>query len=160
VVCAKFFILFVTQENQKALVLSVGAVNGLCVGTLSPGAGQCRTVIEREKKNAGSPLHLEERRALPAAEWVWRAKRRFPTSNQELFAAQFVLGDNPSDPGGMNDAVSQLDTAGRELRAGSAHGSAAQEVAVREIIARDSAFQAGLRGWFERLVNPDSLSRA
>jgi hypothetical protein len=98
-------------------------------------------MIEPEKKDAGSPLQLAERQALPASEWVWRARRRFPKSNQELFTAQFVLGEDPGDRAGVGEASSA--DCGELL----APGNYAQGVAQREIIARDSAFQTRLRGW-------------
>jgi len=98
-------------------------------------------VIEREKKDAGSPIHLAEGRALPAAEWVWREKRRFPRSNQELFAAQFVLGEDPGDRADVSQDASRIDH-GELLTPGNT-----TVVTQREIIARDSAFQTRLRGW-------------
>lgn len=101
-------------------------------------------MIEPEKQDTGSSFHLTSKRALPAAEWVWREKHRFPKNNQELFAAQFVLGED-GDRAGADEAASQV-------------GSAVHEAARREIIARDSVFQARLRGWFARLANPDSLT--
>ena len=78
---------------------------------------------------------------LLAAEWVWREERRFPKSNQELFAAQFVLGEDPGELAGVDEASS---TDCRELLA---PGNYTQGVARREIIARDSAFQTRLRRW-------------
>lgn len=82
-------------------------------------------MIEPEKKDAGSPFRLADRRALPAAEWVWREKRRFPKCNQELFAAQFVLGEDPSERADVAEDVSQLGAA-------AAGESAAHEVAPRD----------------------------
>lgn len=142
---AKFFILCVTPKNQRASVLSVRAVHGFCVGTLSPGAGLCCIVIEPEKKDAGSPSHLAERRVLPAAEWVWREKRRFPKSDQELFAAQFVLGKDPGERADVAEDANRSDR-GESLTSG-ATGSCTPVVTQRGIIARESAFQTRLRGW-------------
>ncbi len=122
--------------------MSVRSGNGLCVGTLSPGAGLCSVVIEPEKKEAGSPSYLAERRALPAAEWVWRGNRRFPKSNQELFAAQFVLGEDPGDRADLAQDASRTEC-GELLASGNCAHGAKQ----REIIARGSAFQRRMRGW-------------
>jgi hypothetical protein len=101
-------------------------------------------MIEPEK-DAASPSHPAERRALPAAEWVWRERRRFPKSNQELFAAQFVLGEDSGDPAGVAEDANRTDR-GKLLAAGadrrSAHG-----VRQVDIIASDSMFQTRLRGW-------------
>jgi hypothetical protein len=66
-------------------------------------------MTEPEKKDAGSPFHLAEGRALPAAEWVWRENRRFPKSNQEPFAAQFVLGEDPGDRADLAQDASRTD---------------------------------------------------
>jgi hypothetical protein len=101
-------------------------------------------MIEREKKDAGSPFHRAEKRALPAAEWVWRENRRFPKSNQELFAARFVLGEDPGDGTGLDEAVR---TDCEELLA---PGNPTHGVTQREIVARDSTFQTRLRGWLLR----------
>ena len=98
-------------------------------------------MIEPEKKDAGSPFHLAEGRALPATEWVWRENRRFPKSNQELFAAQFVLGEDPGDRTGLDEAV-RTDCEELLVPGNCTHG-----VRQREIIARESAFQTRLRGW-------------
>ena len=102
-------------------------------------------MFEREPEEAGLPLPCptrlpETRRALIAAEWVWREKRAFPKDNQELFAAQFVLGKDRGDPADVHEPVETLSIDRDEL-------SAAQGVAQREIIERGSPFQARLRDW-------------
>jgi len=80
----------------------------------------------------------KRRRALAAAEWVWREKRAFPKSDQELFAAQFVLGEDPGDSADIDEVISEL---------GSARGQSQAAVAQRDIIEPEGAFQARLRGW-------------
>jgi hypothetical protein len=107
---------------------------------------------EREANEAALPLLCpsplaKPRRTLAAAEWVWCEKRAFPKSNQELFAAQFVLGEDPRGPAGMNDAISQSGKARDESKAAAPQGNAAQGVEQREIIKPDSAFQTRLRSW-------------
>ena len=92
------------------------------------------------------PPVAKPRRALAAAQWVWREKRAFPTSNQELFAAQFVLGEDPCDPAVVDEPAGKLSIQRNELHAAQAEGTA-QGVAQLKIIERESAFQARLRGW-------------
>jgi hypothetical protein len=109
-------------------------------------------MIEREGNEPGLPLLCptpvpNPRRALAAAEWVWRDKRAFPKNNQELFAAQFVLGQDPGNPAVMDEPVSEASVARGELPAALTEGSAAEVVAQCATIGRESAFQARLRGW-------------
>jgi hypothetical protein len=99
-------------------------------------------MIEPEKKDAGPPFRSGERRALPAAEWVWRENRRFPKSNQELFAAQFVLGEDPGDRADLAQDASRTDCGELLVPVNYTHG-----VTQRQIIASDNAFQTRLRGW-------------
>jgi hypothetical protein len=106
---------------------------------------------EREANEAGLSLPCpaplpKRRRALAAAEWVWREKRAFPNSNQELFAAQFVLGEDPCDPAVVDEPSGKLSIPRNELHAAEVQGTA-QGVAQLEIIEPDSAFQGRLRGW-------------
>lgn len=105
---------------------------------------------EPEETRSSSPYPAwlsETRRALVAAEWVWRDRRTFPKHNPELFAAQFVLGKNLSDPPDVHepDGTSSIGRDG--LSAAPNEGSAARSVPQREIVERDSPFQARLRGW-------------
>jgi hypothetical protein len=107
-------------------------------------------MLERETDETRAPLPCptrlsETRRALVAAEWVWRDKRAFPESNQELFAAQFVLGKDLADR--ADGPVGTLSIDRDELSSAPSEGSAAQSVPQREIIEPDSPFQARLRGW-------------
>src|ERR1700676_2961501 len=107
---------------------------------------------EREATEAGgavpSPPPLPKpRRALPAAEWVWREKRAFPKNNQELFAAQFVLSKDLGDPADVREPVGKLSIDRDELASAPPEGSAAPSVPQREIIERNSPFQARPRGW-------------
>jgi hypothetical protein len=101
-------------------------------------------MIEPEK-DAASPSHPAERRALPAAEWVWRERRRFPKSSQELFAAQFVLGEDSGDPVGVAEDASRTDCG--NLQAAGADRRCAHGARQRDIIASDTTFQTRLRGW-------------
>jgi hypothetical protein len=107
---------------------------------------------EREATGTGwavpcPPPLPKPRRALPAAEWVWREKRVFPKDNQELFAAQFVLGKDLGDPAEVHEPVGTLSIDRDELTAAPTEGGPAQSVPQREIIERNSTFQARLRGW-------------
>ena len=109
-------------------------------------------MLEREADETRSPLPFstrlpKPRRALPAAEWVWREQRAFPRNNQELFAAQFVLGKDVGDPALVQEHHGPLSIARDELSAAPTERSAAQSVPQRKIIERDSPFQARLRGW-------------
>lgn len=109
-------------------------------------------MLKREADEASSRLPCptwppEPRRLLPAAEWVWREKRAFPKDSQELFAAQFVLGKDPAAPADEHRPAVTLTIDRDELNSAPPEGSAAQSVPQREIIERDSPFQARLRGW-------------
>src|SRR6267154_1257164 len=86
------------------------------------------------------PAPPKRRRALAAAEWVWREKRAFPNNNQELFAAQFVLGEDLCDPPVVDEPSAKLSLQRNELQV-------AQGVAQLKIIEPESAFQGRLRGW-------------
>lgn len=107
-------------------------------------------MIERDAEEAGSPLPCQPlrpkpRRAVPAAEWVWSERRAFPKNNEELFAAQFVLGEAVDEP--VADKAAGEGTARGEVHDDVADGNAAQGVEQREIIEHDSVFQTRLRGW-------------
>jgi hypothetical protein len=106
---------------------------------LKPEADEPRTRLS-------CPTRLREtRRALRAAEWVWREKRAFPKDNQELFAAQFVLGKALAASGDVNEPLATVSIDPGELS--TAPTAAAQSVTQHELIERDSPFQARLRGW-------------
>lgn len=107
---------------------------------------------EREPEEARFPSpyparFAETRRALAAADWVWRDKRTFPKNNQELFASQFVLGQNLTDPAGEHQRVGTPSIDRDELSATLTDRSVAQSVPQPEIFERRSPFQARLRGW-------------
>src|SRR5262249_38439315 len=68
-----------------------------------PRKGPMYSMLEREAKEAGLPLHWpprlpETRRALAVAEWARRHEARaFPQLHKELFDAHFVLGEDLGD---------------------------------------------------------------
>ena len=106
-----------------------------------------------EENRSSSPYPAwpsETRRALVAAEWVWRDKRAFPKDNQELLAAQFVLGKNLGDLPDVPEPDGTSSVGRDGLSAAPKERSAAQSVPQREIVERDSPFQARLRGWLRR----------
>jgi hypothetical protein len=117
---------------------------------------------EREPEETRSPSPYpawlsETRRALVAAEWVWRDKRAFPKDKQELFAAQFVLGKNWGDLPDVHAPDGTFSVGRDGLSAAPNEGSAAQSVPQREIVERDSPFQARLRGWLRSEQSHDLL---
>ena len=94
----------------------------------------------------GLPRVSEAPQGPAAAEWVWRQRSRaVPQANGELFAADFVLGQEPGDLGVVEELVVSIDCAESHLVLLDA--STPESGAAGETMGRESAFRARLRCW-------------
>ena len=83
-----------------------------------------------------------------AADWVWSHRpRAVQQGSKELFAAHFVLGQEPSDPMVVDEPAAKVSTDCGDSTAGLPGGSTPEGGAPCETIGRESVFRARLRGW-------------
>ena len=83
-----------------------------------------------------------------AADWVWHQRPRAgQQTDREQFAANFVLGQEPSNDVVVEELVAMVRTDCAEIRLVLPGGSTPEGGAACEIIGRESAFRARLRCW-------------
>jgi predicted DsbA family dithiol-disulfide isomerase len=117
-----------------------------------PRNGPMYTMLEREAREAGSPLNWpprlpNTRRALAAAEWTRRHQpRAFPQFHKDLFEAHFVLGEDLEDSAVIDRHASKSGTDLAALHAALADDSAAEAVTEAEMIGRKHGVQ-GTPAW-------------
>jgi predicted DsbA family dithiol-disulfide isomerase len=124
-----------------------------------PRNGPMYSMLEREAKEAGLPLHWprrlpDTRRALAAAEWARRHQpRAFPKLHKDLFEAHFVLGEDLGDPEVIDRHATESGVDLAALHAALSDGSAAAAVREAEMIGRKYGVQ-GTPAWLlgERLI--------
>jgi hypothetical protein len=117
------------------------------------------SILDRAQRDGG---RLNETRALlpgfprvseapqgpAAADWVWHQRpRAVRQANRELFAAHFVLGQEPDDPMVVDEPVDEVSIDCGDLHAAIPGGGTLEVGSLCESIGRESVFQARLRGW-------------
>jgi len=117
------------------------------------------TILARARRDGGNlretgtllpglPRPLEAPQGSVAADWVWRQRpRAVQQANGELFAAHFVLGQEPGDFGVVEELVAQVSIDCAESRLALPGGSTLEGGAACETMGRESAFRARLRCW-------------
>ena len=114
--------------------------------------GPMYTMLEREAREAGLPLHWARRlpntrQALAAAEWARRRQpSAFPELRRDLFAAHFALGEDLEDPAVIDRHANRSGIDLGSLHAVLADGSAALAVTESEMIGRKYGVQ-GTPAW-------------
>jgi predicted DsbA family dithiol-disulfide isomerase len=128
--------------------------------SVGPRKGAMYTMLEREAREAGLPLHWPSRlpntrQALAAAEWARRRRpREFPNLHSSLFEAHFALGEDLEDQAVIDRhaLASGIDLA--PLHAALSDGSASAFVAEAEETGR----RDGVHGTPAWLVNGEFIS--
>jgi len=96
----------------------------------------------------GLPRPLEAPQGSVAADWVWRQRpRAVQQANGELFAAHFVLGQEPGDLGVVEELVAKVSIDCAESHLVLLDASTPESGVACETIGRESAFRARLRCW-------------
>jgi hypothetical protein len=96
----------------------------------------------------GLPRVSDASQGSAGADWVWNHKPRFvQQGRRELFAANFVLGQERGDPGMVDELAAKVSMDCGDSTAGLPGGSTPEGGAPCETIGRESAFRARLRGW-------------
>jgi predicted DsbA family dithiol-disulfide isomerase len=124
-----------------------------------PRNGAMYTMLEREARKAGLPLHWparlpNTRTALAAAEWARRYQPGgFAQLHKDLFEAHFVFGEDLGDPAVIDRHASESGIDVAALHAALADGSAASAITEAEMIGRTYGVQ-GTPDWLvgQRLI--------
>jgi hypothetical protein len=96
----------------------------------------------------GLPRVSEAPQGPAAADWVWGQRpRAVQQANRELFAAHFVLGQEPGDPVVVEELIAKVRTDCAETHLVLSGRSSPEGGAACETIGRESAFRARLRCW-------------